>query len=262
MSVRIDAKTFYMTGNVAPGFVSDLEDLAHYNIEDALPVNPGDGRSNTSPYSERFCHSGIYRQFPSVKAVVHSHSRDVITVGVSGAEMRPMYHMAGFLGSYVPVFDISQYYDDKAPRNMLVNSNELGQSLASMLSARTSSGKPDYAVVLQRGHGFTTWGESIQEAVCRAVYTQENAKIQMGPSLSNNASQANHLQPSLTPLSDQEIADCAKMNQASAFKAWAYWSRLINANPMYQNSIKDFRDTKGESDYWTRTEGKVIEKES
>ena len=41
------------------------------------------------------------------------HSRDITTAGVSGVPLQAMYYMTGFLGTYVPVFDI-------APQNMLV----------------------------------------------------------------------------------------------------------------------------------------------
>ena len=265
ISVRdpMDSSRFYMTGSTTPGFVSSESDLAHYQInQDASPVVPGDPKSNTSPFSERFCHSEVFKRFPSVQSVAHSHSRDVIVAGVSGVPMRPMFHMAGFLGSEgaVPVFDIAECYDrNERMRNMLVNSSELGAALAESLcnddkaAMRTveADQTPDYTVSLQRGHGFTCWGDSIQEAVYRAYYTQENARVQMA---ATDHSVVSLGEVKTVPLGEQEIRDCASMNKASVHKAWAYWSRVVAVNPMYKNELLRARDVERERNYWKPTE--------
>lgn len=249
-----------MTGNELPAFVSNVDHLAQYRIEDASPANPGDGKTNTSPWSERFIHSEIYKRYPDVQSVVHSHSRDVITVGVSAASMKPIYHMAGFLGQHVPTFDAANFYEGDMAHNLLVNSNKLGADLASTLSSPAqsetiSTSTPDYTVTLQRGHGFTTWGTNVQEAVYRAVYAQENARIQIAAQSSSDATEQ-----TIKSLSPQEIKDCGVMNKASVNKAWAYWSRIVSSNPMYKNELLGVRDVKKERDYWSRTEGRTIAK--
>ncbi len=50
------------------------------------------------PYLERFIHGEIYRARPDAVAVVHSHSPSVIPFGAVGQPLRPIFHMAGFLG--------------------------------------------------------------------------------------------------------------------------------------------------------------------
>lgn len=231
--------TFYMTGQPATAFVTNESDLAHYQIEDGSPVVPGDPGSTTHPYSARFCHSGIMKRYPGVKAVVHSHSPAVTTVGVTGVGLKPVYHMAGFLGDRVPVFDIGDVYDEEPSlmqRNMLVNSVELGDRLASCLSAPTNNqtAVPEYTVVLQRGHGFCTWGESVEEAVFRAVYTQQNAEIQMA---ATDFSVVASGELNIKPLSREEVKDCTLVNKESTRKAWMYWSRLVESNPLYRNEL-------------------------
>jgi len=52
--------------------------------------------------------TGDYRARADVRAVVHDHSPSVIPFGVTGAPLRPLYHMSAFLGGGVPVFDIRQ----------------------------------------------------------------------------------------------------------------------------------------------------------
>jgi ribulose-5-phosphate 4-epimerase/fuculose-1-phosphate aldolase len=42
----------------------------------------------------------IMKKYPDVNAVVHSHSEDVLPYTVIEQEVEPVYHMAGFLGTY------------------------------------------------------------------------------------------------------------------------------------------------------------------
>ncbi len=247
-----DPNTFYVTGGTPPAFVSTAADLAHCNVSDAAPVTPGSG--GTSPWSERFNHSEVYKRYPGVMSVVHSHSNAVIAQGVSGRPIKPMFHMAGFLGEQVPVFDIADCYEEGDAQNILVNKVKFGTALAGALSAAPiKDGQdplPDYTVALQRSHGFTTWGSGshgLQEAVYRAVYTQENAKIQMDALALRSFAAAQPGTGVMRPLTGQEVPDCATMDRASVLKAWAYWSRVVEALPLYKNEIK--RDTKGERAY-------------
>jgi len=59
-------------------------------------------------YAERFIHSEIYRHRPEVKAIVHSHSPAVIPFGVTSIPLKPIFHMSGFLGAGVPIFEIRE----------------------------------------------------------------------------------------------------------------------------------------------------------
>lgn len=247
-----DPTRFYMTGQQPPAFVTSEADLAHYNIDDASPVIPDDPRSTTHPFSERFCHSGIMKRYLGVNAVVHSHSPAVVAAGVSGVGLKPVFHMAGFLGEKVPVFDIGDAYDElegsslsSIKRNMLVNSNDLGDRLAKRVSKSDGNEVatlPDYTIILQRGHGFCTWGETIMEAVWRAIYTQQNAQIQMSAT-DFSVVASGELRTRF--LDEQEIRDCALMDKTSAFKAWAYWSRLVEIKSMYRNDLSRMQVTPG-----------------
>jgi len=108
------------------------------------------------------------KRYPDVNAVVHSHCEDVLpyTVldyagdgdrnGDAGGKgrlgMRPVYHMAGFLGGEVPNFDIRDVYEEGEPRDMLVNSVRLGKGLAEMFGRNeTRVTSPLYTTVLMRG---------------------------------------------------------------------------------------------------------------
>lgn len=108
---------FVIARSMAPALVT-LDDLMEIDL-DGNPVAPDAPRA----YLERFIHSEIYRSRPDVMAVVHNHSPSVIQFGVTGVPLRPIYHMSGFLGAGVPVFDIRC---DAGETDMLIRSPALG----------------------------------------------------------------------------------------------------------------------------------------
>ncbi len=164
VSVRHDRAPdrYLMARSVAPELVT-AADIMEYDL-DSVPV---DARGRAT-YLERFIHGEIYRLRPDVRAVVHSHSPSVIPFGVTGAALRPLYHMSAFLAGGVPVYDIRQA--SGAMTDMLVRTAPLGQSLARVLGPAP--------VVLMRGHGAVVVGASLPAAVFRSVYTEVNARLQ------------------------------------------------------------------------------------
>ena len=141
-----------------------------------------------------------------VVAVVHSHSPGVIPFGVTGNRLRPVYHMAGFLGSGSALFDIR---DGAGHTDMLIRNPELGRALATSLSTRTC--------VLMRGHGSTTVGASIEQVVYRAIYAENNAKLQ---------SQAMAF-GDVNYLSEQEADLAAAANDTQIGRSWDLWLRRV-----------------------------------
>lgn len=88
--------TFWMPCNISLALVSTPEDLVEYNVEDASEVE-----KNAKPgYLERHIHSEIYKRFPAVNSVVHSHCSDVLPYCISGVPLKATIHMAGFLGEW------------------------------------------------------------------------------------------------------------------------------------------------------------------
>lgn len=183
VSVRHDKRddVFLLARNMAPGLVMEADIMA---ID--LDANPL-GEDRRAVYLERFIHAEIYRARPEVAAIVHSHSPSVIPFGiVAGASLRPVFHMAGFLGAATPVFEIRDL-DEKS--DLLIRTPALGAALARSLGARP--------VVLMRGHGATIVGGSLRQAVYRAIYAEINARLQaaalqLGPVTYLNAAEAEH----------------------------------------------------------------------
>lgn len=91
-----NGSNFFMSRNLAPALVANSSDIVEYRVEDASPIDP----NAPSGFIERYLHSEIYKRFPSINSVVHSHSPQVVPYSISGVPLRPAIHMAGFLGVY------------------------------------------------------------------------------------------------------------------------------------------------------------------
>ncbi len=194
-----DPNRFLLSRSMAPALVT-AADIMEFDL-DGTPVD-AQGRS---PYLERFIHGEILRARPDVQSVVHNHSPGVIPFGVAGAALRPVYHLSGFLGGGVPVFEIR---DAAGPAtDMLVRNPGLGRALAATLGQRP--------VALMRGHGAVVVGTGIRQAVFRAVYTEVNARLQ---------AEAQRLGP-VVFLNDEEAAKAAATNDGLVGRPWELWRR-------------------------------------
>lgn len=71
---------FVMPRNMPPATVASQRDLVEYYVSDASPVDPTAPRG----YLERCIHSEIYKKYPTINSVIHSHSHAVVPYTVSG----------------------------------------------------------------------------------------------------------------------------------------------------------------------------------
>lgn len=152
---------FILARSLAPELVG-AGDLIEFDLDG----NAVDAKGRAL-YSERFIHAEIYRARADVRAIVHNHAPALIPFSVTTVPLRPMYHMASFIGNGVPVFDIRK---TAGMTDMLVSDSKKGRALAQVLG--------DKAAVLMRGHGVAVVGSTIQIAVGRSVYLDMNARIQ------------------------------------------------------------------------------------
>jgi HCOMODA/2-hydroxy-3-carboxy-muconic semialdehyde decarboxylase len=86
---------FFIARSMAPASVT-AADIVECDLNG--DVHDAQGRKS---YLERFIHSAIFKKRPDVNSVVHSHSPAIIPFGVTGARLRPICHMSGFLGSAI-----------------------------------------------------------------------------------------------------------------------------------------------------------------
>ena len=193
---------YFISRSRAPALVG-ADDIMQYDLDD----NAIDARGRAS-YLERFIHSEIYRARPDVHAIVHSHSPAVIPFSVSDVPLRPVSHMAGFLGREVPVFEIRAAGGEET--DMLIRDRPLGAALAKTLGRCT--------VALMRGHGDVVVGLSIKTAVLRAVYTNLNARLQ---------AEALRLGTRVTYLNEVEAAKIGEINDRQVDRPWEIWKRQL-----------------------------------
>ncbi|HMF98956.1 MAG TPA: class II aldolase/adducin family protein [Vicinamibacterales bacterium] len=145
----------------APALV-EAGDIVEYDL-DSVPVSGGG-----TGYIERFIHGEIYRTRPDVRSIVHCHCPDVIPFAATAVPLRPLYHMASFIGAGVPVFEIRQV---AGVSDLLIRTPELGRALASTLG--------DKAAALMRGHGAVVAAASLHLAVAEVYYLNLNARLQL-----------------------------------------------------------------------------------
>jgi len=241
--------TYIMSGDKAPALVSSYDELVEYNVLDSSPVKPDSPKG----YQERFIHSEIYRRFPHINSVVHSHSEAVLPFTMNGVAMQPAFHIAGFLGIHVPLFDITPLYQPSDHQDLLINTPNFGSALASSFSklAASPSSLQHHNVVLMANHGFTTIGTSIKQAVYRAVYTHKNAGIQSHAIMLRNAAlnvksnrggadnDGNTNGPEIRYLSEEQVRGSLRLNDASQERPWGLWVREVEVCPIYRLPKED-----------------------
>ena len=201
-SVRHDSVpgVFLLSCNRAPGMVR-RRDITCYDY-DGNAVSENAER----PYLERFIHGEIYRARPDVVAVVHSHSASVIPFAITRNALRPVYHMAGFLGEGSAHFEIREAGGNT---DMLIRSSYLGAALAKSLGG--------HSCVLMRGHGSTVVGTSLEQAVYRAIYAETNAKLQLAAQGLGEISFLNREEAQLS----------SDMNDGQIPRSWNLWIQRL-----------------------------------
>jgi HCOMODA/2-hydroxy-3-carboxy-muconic semialdehyde decarboxylase len=152
---------FWMARSIAPELVTEA-DMMEFTM-DSQPVDAA-GRS---PVNERFIHGEVYKARPDVKCVVHNHSPSVIPFSCTGTSLQPIFHMGAFIGLGVPNWEIREAREGS---DMLVRDTYLGASLARKLAGHPAA--------LMRGHGAVVVGDSLQVAIGRSVYLEQNARMQ------------------------------------------------------------------------------------
>jgi ribulose-5-phosphate 4-epimerase/fuculose-1-phosphate aldolase len=126
----------------------------------------GDLEGGYAAPNELPIHTELLRRRHDMSVVVHAHPPAVVVTGLADIELRPVfgaYNMpaARMALDVVPVFR----------RSVLIRRAELAQE---MLAAMGSS-----TVCVLRGHGVTTCGESIEQAVVRALNLDVLARINL-----------------------------------------------------------------------------------
>jgi HCOMODA/2-hydroxy-3-carboxy-muconic semialdehyde decarboxylase len=191
---------YFLSRSRSPELVT-VEDLLEFDLDS----NPVDQRGRAM-YAERPIHGEILKARPDVNAVIHHHSHPVLTFCFTKAKLRPVFHMGGVMGRQVPDWDIRDKFGET---NLLVVTKEQGADLAQALG-------PNRMVLLRR-HGCVVAGKDLKQAVFTAVYSADNAKLQLAGMAAGGCEF----------LSDGEIEESGGLLEmpVAINRAWEYWAR-------------------------------------
>lgn len=196
------ADRFLISRSLSPELVQ-LADLQLFNLE-GKRVGGNEGPS----YVEVPIHAALYRRRPDIGSVSHTHSAGVVPFGVTGASLRPIFHMGSVAGSAIPVFDIADRFGDT---DLLVRTMEHGDALAAVLGQGTTA--------LMRGHGVAIVASDARSAVFISLYLERNAQL---------LQQALRLgEPRYLTDEETKLASAALLGPGPLGRAWEHWvSRL------------------------------------
>jgi len=152
---------------VVKGRGYEIDALARMRAKDMvvcdLEGNMLDGPPGSTPCFEIKMHSTIFKLRPDVQSVVHVHPRFTTLMGVLGAQLRPMCKsgddVAQLLNRPLPVY----------PHWKTIQSEEEGTEVAQALG--------DGKIIILFGHGATTAGRSLADAVMTMLSLEEQARI-------------------------------------------------------------------------------------
>jgi HCOMODA/2-hydroxy-3-carboxy-muconic semialdehyde decarboxylase len=132
----------------------------------------------------------------------------LIPFGATGVQLRPIAHLAGFLGAGVPVFEIR---DVGGMTDLLVRDSKLGRALAQTLGQKPAA--------LMRGHGAVVVAPNLHVVVGRSYYMNLDARLQWQATLLSGG-KINFLTPE----------EASKSSAQDGYeRAWDYWKHKAGA---------------------------------
>ncbi|SDY69053.1 3,4-dihydroxyphthalate decarboxylase [Modestobacter sp. DSM 44400] len=119
-----------------------------------------------TPPNELPLHSEVLRTRGDVDAVVHAHPPAVVAADLAGLRIRPIVGAYDMPGTKLAAGGVPVY-----PRGVLVRDRRLAGEMVTAMAGRP--------VVLLRGHGLTSAGTGVQEAVLNAIAVDQIAQLSL-----------------------------------------------------------------------------------
>ena len=162
VSLRSGDNALYIRGrgpNESGLLFTQPADVLLVGMDDTSQVPAGYQVPNELPI-----HREVLRARPDAQAVVHVHPPEVVAADLAGLTLSPI------VGAYnIPAMRMAFDGIPVYPRGVLINSAELGRQVAATLG--------DHPVCILRGHGIVAVGDSVQQAVVRALNITALARV-------------------------------------------------------------------------------------
>jgi 3,4-dihydroxyphthalate decarboxylase len=167
---------------------------------DGTIVEPDDGYAVPK---ELPIHGELLRARPEVNAVVHAHPPAVLVCGVAGLDLRPVF------GAYdIPAMRMALEGIPIYPRSVLISRPELAREMIAAMG--------DRPVCVLKGHGITVTGESVEQAVVRALGLNTLATVMLEVARAGGTA---------TPIPAEDVAELPDLG--SAFNDLAVWRHHV-----------------------------------
>jgi ribulose-5-phosphate 4-epimerase/fuculose-1-phosphate aldolase len=167
ISLRVDERRLLIRcrGSKERGLAWTTARDVHLVTLDGEPGSAGE-LSGWNPPNELPLHTEVLRARPDVQAVVHAHPQAVVAADLAGVRIRPIVGAFDIPGAKLAAGGVPVY-----PRGVLVRDRRLGAEMVRALG--------DRPVVVLRGHGLTSCGGDVPEAVLRAASVDRIARLSL-----------------------------------------------------------------------------------
>lgn len=167
VSLRVDDERLLVRcrGPREQGLAWTTAEDVHLVTLDGAPGAPGE-LAGWAPPNELPLHTEVLRTRPDVQAVVHAHPPAVVAADLAGLGIRPIVGAYDMPGTKLAAGGVPVY-----PRGVLVRDRRLAGEMVTAMAGRP--------VVVLRGHGLTSAGAGVQEAVLNAIAVDEIARLSL-----------------------------------------------------------------------------------
>lgn len=211
ISLRIDATRLLVRcrGPAERGLgFTDPADI-HLVDLDGQAAGPGELEGGWAVPNELPLHTEILRARSDVVAVVHAHPPAVVAADLAGIAIRPIVSAFDIPGSRLAHGGVPVY-----PRGVLIRNRRLAAEMMQAMGERS--------VVVLRGHGLTSTGSGVAEAVLRAVSVDTIAALSLRVVSAGGM---------LTDLPDEDLAELPDLGGAfNTATAWRHELARLDRN--------------------------------
>jgi len=176
---------------------------------DGAAAGPGELQGGWSVPSELPLHTELLRTRPDVVAVVHAHPTSVVAADLAGIAIRPVVGAFDIPGTRLAQGGVPVYR-----RGVLIRDRRLAAEMLLAMGERP--------VVILRGHGLTSTGSSVAEAVLRALSVDTIAALSLRIVSAGGV---------LADLPDQDLAELPDLGGAfNTATAWRHELARLERN--------------------------------